>query len=78
MKQTKDQIKNKYLLQTYGITLEEWRDLSWDGCHICRIRSGRMCVDHIHVAGFKKMEPEEKKKYVRGALCFLCNTGIKG
>lgn len=24
------------------------------------------------------MPPEEKVKYVRGILCFVCNTGLKG
>ena len=48
-------------------------------CKICKTLpgSGRLCVDHLHIKGFKKMEPLDKRKYVRGLLCFLCNTGIK-
>lgn len=49
-------------------------------CWICHTLppSGRLSVDHIHIKGFKKMPPDEKIMYVRGLLCFLCNTGLKG
>ena len=77
-KQNKDQVKDKHLQRTYGINLQEWKKISENGCEICGTKEGRICMDHIHVAGFKKMSAEEKRKYVRGALCFLCNTGIKG
>ncbi len=72
--------KNRRLLKTYGITYNEWLGMysSQRGlCYICRKAHPRLCVDHIHVKGFKKMPPEEKKKYVRGLLCFMCNTSIK-
>jgi hypothetical protein len=35
--------------------------------------SGRLCIDHQHVRGFKAMPPEEKRTWVRGLLCFTCN-----
>jgi len=71
--------REKRLYATYGITTEEYEALliSQKGvCDICKTLppSGRLCVDHIHIKGFKKMTPVERKKYVRGLLCFLCNT----
>lgn len=73
----KEKQKDKYLQRVYGITLKYWKILSKDGCKICGRKDGRLNVDHVHVKGFKKMSPEDKKKYVRSCLCFLCNTGIK-
>lgn len=80
MTQTKDQIKNKYLYKTYGITLAEFNaklKQQGGGCEVCGMTDCRLCLDHIHVKGFKKMPPAEKKKYVRGIACFMCNTGFK-
>lgn len=70
------------LLKVYGITIEEWEEklADQDGvCFICRTfpKSGVLCTDHIHVSGFAKLPAEKKKKYVRGLLCFLCNTAIR-
>jgi len=70
--------KDKRLQKTYGITLEEYEIMAQYGCYICNRTEGRLNVDHIHQKGFKKLEPAEKKKYVRGVLCFLCNTALKG
>ena len=70
--------KVKRLYNTYGITLDQWEWMSQFGCEICGRKDGRLCCDHIHIKGFKKMSPEEKRKYVRGCLCFLCNTALKG
>jgi len=78
---TKERAKHQRLYKTYGITLLEWQEMfrkQYYKCRICLTEHPRMCVDHIHIKGFKKMLPEEKKKYVRGILCFMCNTGIKG
>ena len=70
----------------YGITPQEWAIilLYQNGkCAICKealTKDGklkRICVDHIHAPKFKKMSQEDKRKYVRGGLCFLCNTAIK-
>ena len=72
--------KDKRLYKTYGITLLEWEALleSQNGCcAVCKKVHPRMCVDHIHIKGFKAMLPEEKKKYIRGIACFMCNTGFK-
>lgn len=86
LKQTKDEIKHRRLYTTYGVTLEEWNLQFYQQnqtCFICQepmTKTGKvkiLCQDHIHQKGYKKMSPEEKKKYSRGLLCFLCNTMIK-
>lgn len=75
----KAQDRDKRLYKTYGITSVEY-DMLLDQqkgvCEICKTLppSGRLNVDHMHVKGFKNMTPIERKKYVRGLLCFLCNT----
>jgi hypothetical protein len=76
-----DKAKNSRLIKTYGITLEEYLSKleEQEGkCFICRTTHPRMCIDHIHIKGYKSMPGEEKKKYVRGILCFMCNVGLKG
>lgn len=75
----KEKAKHQRLLKTYGITLEEYKEkLDSQGgvCYICKKVYPRMNVDHMHIKGFKKLSLEEKKKYVRGILCFVCNTTI--
>lgn len=72
-----DKAKAKYYWNKYGITPEEHYELTKDGCFICGRKDTRICIDHVHVKGYKQMAPEEKRKYVRSGLCFMCNTGIK-
>jgi hypothetical protein len=77
----KDQSKDKRLRKTYGITIKEWnKKLKEQGnvCAVCNTipPSGILNTDHLHALGFKKMAPKDKKKYVRGLLCFLCNTSL--
>lgn len=65
-------------MATYGLTPESWRQIvAMQGgvCAICRKlpASGRLCIDHIHVAGWKHMKPGQRALYVRGLLCFVCN-----
>lgn len=74
--------KSNRLYKTYGITYGEWlerKDEQGGVCAVCKTLPGKgiLCVDHLHVAGFKKMIPEEKVKYVRGLVCFMCNTSFK-
>jgi hypothetical protein len=69
------------LYNNYGITLAEWDEMfkKQEGvCWMCKSmpKNGILCIDHLHQKGFKKMLPEDKKKYVRGLLCFTCNTGF--
>lgn len=70
------------LYKSYGISLSRWERMLEDQKGVCACcetlpGTGRLCVDHIHVKGFKKMPPEEKRKYIRGLCCFMCNTGFK-
>lgn len=77
-KQTKEELKNKYLYKTYGITLDIWNKMKENGCWICGRKEGRLNVDHRHVKGYKHLSSEEKAKEVRSCLCFMCNTMLHG
>ena len=65
-------------IKSYGMTREEWLTIlkgqGWR-CPICgRVpKSGRFVIDHEHVKGWKKMKREQRRLYVRGIVCFLCN-----
>lgn len=79
----KDKAKNIRLQTTYGITLEDWVEIfnkQGKVCYICQTmpKSKILCVDHIHQKGYKRLDKKEKRKYVRGLLCYMCNTGLKG
>lgn len=66
-------------LRRYGITMEEWLHLlqaqGWR-CPICQRRVAAFNTDHHHVAGWKHMPPEERRRYVRGLLCPYDNYRI--
>lgn len=68
------------LMHQYGLTLEDKQRMyaEQDGkCAICKEPmsfSGQGCnVDHEHVDNFKTLSKENKKKYIRGLLCFKHN-----
>lgn len=70
-------------LEKYGLTAEEWIALAeaqGNACAVCRKppTTGRLCVDHEHTPKYKKLPPEERKKRVRGLLCFFCNKYYVG
>lgn len=70
-------------LKKYGLTLIDWLEIlnRQNGvCAVCKREptTGRLCVDHEHVRGFKNMSPENKRKHVRGLLCFVCNRYYVG
>lgn len=71
--------KKNRIYRTYGL---EWNKYDLllarqnGKCAICKLEKP-LCIDHVHIRGFKKMLPEQKVKYVRGLCCFMCNTGIK-
>ena len=76
----KEKQKNARLLKTYGISLKEYNKMLDDQggvCYICEMVHPRLCVDHVHILGYKKMDQKNKKRFVRGILCFMCNTGLK-
>lgn len=65
-------------LARYGYTMDDWHVLiAGQGgvCYICKKepKSGRLCLDHEHCRGWKKLPPEQRKLWVRGALCWVCN-----
>ena len=41
-------------------------------------KTSRLCIDHAHVKGWKKMPPEKRARHVRGLLCYWCNTCYVG
>lgn len=65
----------------YGITLMEWSYMLEDqdfACGCCGKvpSSGRLFIDHEHVRGWTKMPPEERRFYVRGLACYVCNRFV--
>ncbi len=70
-------------LRRYGLSLDEWRAIlarQGNSCAICRKvpASGRLHTEHAHVKGWKKMPPAQRKRFVRGVACFMCNTQLLG
>jgi hypothetical protein len=72
------QTPSKATLKRYGLSEDEWRKMleSQGGvCYVCKKEpsKGRLCIDHEHVKGWKKMPDNRRKLYVRGLLCWVCN-----
>ena len=69
-------------LKKYGLTEQDYIQIwvSQNGeCPICgNPLSKRTNIDHFHVRGWKKLPADERKKYVRGILCFFCNKYYLG
>ncbi len=67
-KQARRLAHGRWILKTYGLTLEQYEALyeaQGGSCYICRRAKGvskRLAVDHDHKTG-----------YVRGLLCAKCN-----
>jgi hypothetical protein len=47
--------------------------LQGGACAICRREVERLCIDHEHVRGWKRMPPEQRRLYVRCLACTYCN-----
>lgn len=78
MTRCKVKVPSKATLKKYGLSIKEWRNLlqlQGSVCFICEKvpPSNRLCIDHLHVKGFKKMKPEKRKQFVRGLICTHCN-----
>jgi hypothetical protein len=72
---------SKATLKKYGLSLAEWlgmAEMQGGVCFICQKepKSGILCVDHLHIKGWKKLAPVLRKKYVRGLLCSYCNLRL--
>ena len=70
--------RDGHLRRTYGITEREYNKLLKLQKGVCALcgnppKNVSLHVDHVHVVGFKKLPPEEKRKFIRGILCFRCN-----
>jgi Recombination endonuclease VII len=70
-------------LAKYGLSELDWARLCTKDPMVCGVceklpKSGRLCIDHEHVKGWKKMAPEKRRQYVRGLLCWRCNYHFAG
>lgn len=68
-------------LKKYGLSLAEWQsilDKQGGVCPVClkAPTTNRWCIDHFHVKGWKNLPAEERKKFVRGILCWVDNNRI--
>ncbi len=68
-------------LKKYGLSAEQWLAVLNAQGNVCAIcgkvpTTGRWVTDHAHVKGFKKMPPEQKRKYVRGITCWWDNKNF--
>jgi len=75
------QVPSAATLAKYGLTADEWLAIferQGGVCAVCRKlpSTGRLNVDHEHVKGWKKLPADERKKYVRGLLCYVCNHRV--
>jgi hypothetical protein len=73
------QTPSKPTLARYGLTEGAWRkmlDAQGGKCYICEKepKKGRLCIDHFHTPGWKKLPPECRVMWVRGLLCWYCNN----
>ena len=63
-------------LKRYGLTEREFFEMARnqnDLCPICGQLPSRWVVDHEHVPGWKLRSPQNRRKYVRGLVCWYCN-----
>ena len=75
----KDSIKSAKLRCYYGISLEGKKKMYEDQnkcCDSCNrpYSIDELQVDHKHIPGYKQLDAEEKRKYVRSLLCRACNS----
>lgn len=76
-------VPSETTLRKYGLTAEEWVAILKRQGGVCSVcgkipASGRMVTDHEHVRGYRKLPPEERKKRVRGVLCWTDNLYAAG
>ena len=76
-------IPSQKTLDKYGLSSDEWVEIFKSQGEVCKIckkesKTGQYVTDHAHVKNYKKLHPEERKKYVRGILCWWDNKQIVG
>jgi Recombination endonuclease VII len=64
-------------LRKYGLDVDSWSAFGeaqgWR-CPCGRVPgTGKFNIDHEHVRGWKAMKPEDRRRYVRGLVCWTCN-----
>ena len=72
-KETKDKVREYYLVNTHGITLDVYNYMleKQEGCcSICGIHISELGVENLYV------DHNHKNGNVRGLLCSNCNLGI--
>ncbi len=70
---------SKRTLSKYGLSLIDWLCVAAKQDSRCAIcgglpKYGRLHIDHEHIKGWKKMEPDKRMLHVRGLCCFRCNS----
>lgn len=70
--------RDRHLRRSYGISEREynkWLRTQGGVCAICKgkAKTRKLAVDHEHIKGYKKLTQSDKKRYVRGIVCFPCN-----
>lgn len=68
-------------LKKYGLSNQEWLAMylkQGGKCPCGKPLGERICVDHMHVRGWKKMLPDQRKQYVRGLTDWRCNYHFLG
>jgi hypothetical protein len=78
MSQKDLKVPTEATLKKYGLSILDWNEIACKQNFVCFVcekltTTGRLCVDHEHAKGWKKMPPEQRKLYVRGLLCWVCN-----
>ena len=72
------QVPRQETLVKYGLDETEWMKIlerqngKCGACHKVPT-SGRMNIDHEHIRGWSKMKTADRKPFVRGLLCYMCN-----
>jgi hypothetical protein len=74
----KARVPSKATLKKYGLDEKGWLAILHAQGGVCPIcekvpDSGRMVTDHEHVRGFRKMSPEDRRRFTRGITCGHCN-----
>lgn len=68
-------------LAKYGLSFEDWFRLAERQRFVCAIclrlpNSGTLHIDHVHVPGWRQLDPDERRLFVRGLVCFHDNRNV--